>query len=154
MHSPYSPNPTPPLATTWSARHNKSTTTKPSYPQAHESTAGSKELPNASTSYKHYGGYAAVTICSLTTASPTPRMNTQPLPRTTPTMQSVWQSIPPTHNAANQLLGSPNVDRKRPTAWVPHSIKPSKSYTGTNTSVLPSKMKYTYLMTPQPPVSC
>ncbi len=46
MHLPYSPNPTPSLTTACSAWHNKSMTTKPSYPQAHMSTAGSKKLPN------------------------------------------------------------------------------------------------------------
>jgi hypothetical protein len=61
---------------------------KPSYPQAHESTEDSKKLHDISTSNKHYGSYAKVTICSLTTASPKPRMNAQPPPRTTPTMQS------------------------------------------------------------------
>jgi hypothetical protein len=80
MHLPYSPNLTPPLTTTCSAQHNKSTTTKPSYPQAHESTTGSKKLPYVSMSNKHYGGYARVTICSLTTASLKPRMNAQSLP--------------------------------------------------------------------------
>ncbi len=54
-----------------------------------------KNLPGASTSHKHYGGYAKVTICSLTTASPTLRTNAPPSPRVTPTMQDVWQSIPP-----------------------------------------------------------
>jgi hypothetical protein len=47
-----------------------------------------QKLHNASTSNKHYSGYAKVMICSLTTASPKPRMNAQPLPRMTPTMQS------------------------------------------------------------------
>ncbi len=89
MHLPYSPNPTPPPITMRPAQHNKSTTTKPSYPQAHESTADSEKLHNASTSNTHYGGYAKVTICSLTTASPKPRMNAQPSPRMTPTMQNV-----------------------------------------------------------------
>jgi hypothetical protein len=60
-----------------------------------------EKMPDASTSNKHYGGYAKVTICSLTTTSPKHRMSAQPLPRMTPTMQSAWQSIPPTHN--NQL---------------------------------------------------
>ncbi len=127
MHLPYSPNPMPPPTTTCFAQHRKSTTTKPSYPQAHESTAGSKKSPNASTSIKHSGSYAKVTTCSFTTASPKPRMNAQPLPRTTPTMQSTWQSIPPMHKTSNQLSGSPNADKIRPTAWVPRSVKPSKS---------------------------
>jgi hypothetical protein len=154
MHLPYSPNLTPPLTTMRSARHHKSTTTKPSYPQAHESTAGSKKLPNASTSNKHYSGYAKVTICSLTTASPKPRMNAQPLPRTTPTMQSAWQSIPPMHNATNQLSGLPNAATIRPTAWFQRSIEPSKSLKRTNMSVLPSRTKSTYSMPFQPLVSC
>jgi hypothetical protein len=154
MHLPYSLNRTPPLTMTHSAQHNKLTMTKPTYPQAHESTAGSKKMPNTSTSNKHYGGYAKVTIRSLTTASPKPRMNAQPLPRTTPTMQSMWRLIPLMHNMTNQLSGSPNVDELQPTAWVPHSIKPSKSLTRTNMSVLPSKMKFTYLMPLQLLVSC
>jgi hypothetical protein len=100
---------------------------KPSYPQAHKSTTGSKKLPDAGTSNKHYGGYAKVKICSLTTTSPKPRMNAQPLPRTTPTMQSMWQSILPMHNVTNQLSDSPNADKIQPTTWVPHSVEPSKS---------------------------
>jgi hypothetical protein len=92
-------------------------TTKPSSPQAHVSTAGNKEMPGA-TSNKHYGCYAKVTICSLTTASPMPRTNALPLLRTTPTMQSMWQSILPMHNATNQQLGLPNVAKIWPTAWV------------------------------------
>jgi hypothetical protein len=47
-----------------------------------------KKSPNASTSNKHYGSNAKVIICPLTTASPKPRMNTQPSPKMTPTMQS------------------------------------------------------------------
>jgi hypothetical protein len=154
MHLPYSPNPMPPLTTTRSAHHNKSTMTKPSYPQAHKSTEGSKKLPNASTSHKHYGSYAKVTVCSLTTASPKPRMNAQPLPRTTPTMQSAWQLIPPMHNVTNQQSGLPNANEVRPNAWVPRSIEPSKSLPRTNMSVLPSKTKNTYSMPLQPLVSC
>jgi hypothetical protein len=65
-------------------------------------------MPGASTSNKHYGGYATVTICSLTTVSPKLRMNAQPSPRTSPTMQNTWQLIPPMHNSTNQLLGLPN----------------------------------------------
>ena len=154
MHLPYSPNPTPPPTTTHPALHNKLTTTKPSCPQAHKSTAGSKKLPDAGTSNKHYGGYATVTICSLTPASPRLKMNTQPLPRMTPTMQSTWQLIPPMHNTTNQLSGLPNADKIWPTAWFSCSIEPSKCYTRTNTSVLPSKTKYTYSMPLQPLVSC
>ncbi len=78
---PYSPNPTPPPTTTCLAPHNKWTTTKPSYPQAHESTAGSKKLPGASTPNKHYSAYSKVTVCSLTTVSPKPRMNARPSPK-------------------------------------------------------------------------
>ncbi len=89
MHLPYSPNLMPPLTTTRSALHSKWMTTKPSYPQAHESTAGSKKLLNASTSNKHNSGYAKVMICYSITASPTPWMNALPSPRTTPTMQSM-----------------------------------------------------------------
>jgi hypothetical protein len=44
MHLPYSPNPTPPPTTTRPALHSKWTTTKPSYPQAHKNTAGSKKI--------------------------------------------------------------------------------------------------------------
>jgi hypothetical protein len=44
MHLPYSPNPTPPPTTTHPALHNKWATTKPSCPQAHKSTAGSKKI--------------------------------------------------------------------------------------------------------------
>jgi hypothetical protein len=131
MHFPYSPNLTPPLTTMHSVQHKKSTTTKHSYPQAHKSTAGSKILLGASTSNKHYGSYAKVTICSLTTLSPKPRMNAQPSPRMTTTMQSVWQSIPPMHNVTNQLSGLPNAAKLRPTAWVPRSIEPSKCLTRT-----------------------
>jgi hypothetical protein len=43
MHLPYSPNLMPPLTMMHSAQHNKLMTTKPSYPQAHESTTGSKK---------------------------------------------------------------------------------------------------------------
>jgi hypothetical protein len=43
-------------------------------------------------------------------------MNAQPSQRTTPTMQSTWQSIPPMHNATNLLFGLPNADEIRPTA--------------------------------------
>jgi hypothetical protein len=93
-------------------------------PPGRERTAGNKKLPDASTSNKHYGGYVKVTICSLTTASPMPRTNAPPLPRTTPTMQGVWQSILPMHNAANQPSGSPNAAAILPAAWVPHSIEP------------------------------
>jgi hypothetical protein len=75
-----------------------------------------KKMPDAGTSNKHYGGYPKVTICSLTTASPKWRMNAQPSPRMTPTMQSVWRLIPPMHNALNQLLGPLNVDKILPTA--------------------------------------
>jgi hypothetical protein len=145
MHLPYSSNPMPPLLTTRSARHNKLTTTKPSYPQAHESTAGNKKMPNASTSNKQYGSYAKVMICSLTTASPKPRI---------PTMQSAWQSILPMHNATNQLSGLPNADKIQPNAWVLRSIKPLKSLTRKNMSVLPIKTKFTYSMPLQPLVSC
>jgi hypothetical protein len=118
MHLPYSPNPTPSPTTTCQALHSKWMMTKPSYPLAHESTSGSKKLPGASTSNKHFDGYAKVTICSSTMASPTPRTNTPPSPRTTPTMQGMWQSILPMHNATNQP------SRIRPTAWVPCSIQP------------------------------
>jgi hypothetical protein len=100
----------------------------------------------ASTSNKHYSGYAKVMICSLTTASPKPRMNAQPLPRTTPTMQRVWQMISPLHNATNLTLGSPNAAKILPIAWVQRSIEPSKSLTRTNMSVLPSRTKSTYLV--------
>jgi hypothetical protein len=117
MHLPYCPNLMPLLTTTCSARHNKLTTTKPSYPLAHKSAAGSKKMPGASTSNKHYGGYTKVMIFLLTTASPTPRMNAQPSPRMTLTMQSMWQSIPPMHNVTNQPLGSTNMAGIQPTAW-------------------------------------
>jgi hypothetical protein len=127
MHLPYSLNPTPPPTTTCPALHNKLTMTKPSCPQAHKSTAGSKKLPGASTSNEHYSAYGKVMICSLTTVSFKPRINAQPLPRTTPTMQSAWQLILPMHNATNLLSGSPDANKIRPTAWVQCSIKPSKS---------------------------
>jgi hypothetical protein len=127
MHLPYSPNPMPPPTTTCPTLHKKWTTTKPSCPQAHESTAGSKKLPGASTSNKHYSAYTKVMICSLTTISPKPRMNTQPSPRAIPKMQSTWQLIPPMHNATNLLSSLPNADKIRPTAWDQHSIEPSKS---------------------------
>jgi hypothetical protein len=146
MHLPYSPNPMPPPSTMRPALHNKWTTTKTSSPQAHESTAGSKKSPGASTSNEHYSAYAKVTICSLTTVSPKPRMNAQPLPRTTPTMKSVWQLIPPMHNAANLLSGLPKVDQTGPTAWVQRSIEPSKSLPSKNMSVLPNRTKSNYLM--------
>jgi hypothetical protein len=120
MHLPYSPNPAPPPTTTHPALHNKWRTTKPSCPQAHESTAGSKKSPGASTSSKHYSAYAKVTICSLTTV----------------------------------LLGLPNVDKIRPTTWVQRSIEPSKSLQSKNMSVSPNRTKSTYLMLPQPLVSC
>ncbi len=116
-----------PPTTTCPAPRNKWTTTKPSCPQAHKSTAGSKKLPSASTSNKHYSVYAKVMICSFTTVSPKPRMNVQPLPKTTPTMKSAWQLIPPMHNATNLLSRSPNADKIQPTAWVQCSIEPSKS---------------------------
>jgi hypothetical protein len=58
-------------------------------------------------------------ICSLPTASPKPRMNAQPLPRTTPTIQSTRKLIPPMHNASNQLSGLPNMDKLWHTTWVP-----------------------------------
>ncbi len=119
-------HPTPPLTKTRSAQHNKSTTTKPSYPPAHKSTAGSKKMPGASTSNKHYGGYKKVTICSLTTVSPKPMMNAQPLPRMTPTMQSMWRLILHMHNATIQLSGS-NAAKIWPTTWVQRSIEPLKS---------------------------
>ncbi len=122
------------------------------YPQVY--AAGSKKMLGANTSSKHFGGYAKVTICSLTTASPTPRMNEPPSLRTTPLMQSVWQLIPPMHNATNQPSDLPNVAIIRPTAWVLHSIKPLKSLTGTNMSVLPSRTRYTYLMPLQHLASC
>ncbi len=144
----------PPPTTTCPALHNKWMTTKPSCPQAHESTAGSKKMPSAGTSSKHYSAYTKVTICSLTTVSPKPRMNAQPLPRTTPTMQSAWQLILPMHNATNLLSGSPNADKIRPTAWVQHSIKPSKSLPRKNMSVSPNRTKSTYSMPHQPLVSC
>jgi hypothetical protein len=96
MHLLFSPNPTPPLTTTTSAGHNKSTTTKPSYPQAHKSAAGREKLPGASTSNEHCSSYANVTICFLTTVSPKPNN------------ASAWQSIPPMHNATSQLSGLPN----------------------------------------------
>ncbi len=124
MPLPYSPNPMPPLTAMRSAQHSKWMMTKPSYPQAHVSTAGSKKMPGANTSNKHYGGYTEVTICSLTTASPMLRTNAQPLPRLTPTMQNVWQLILPMHNATNQSSDLPNAAKIRPTAWVPHSIEP------------------------------
>ncbi len=154
MHLLYSFNLLPPLTTTCSARHNRLTTTKPSYPRPTRALQAAIKLPNTSTSNNHYGGYARVKICSLTTASPKPMMNALPSPRTTPTMQSAWQLIPPMHNGTNQLLGLPNVAKLWPTAWVPCSIEPLKSLTTTNMSVLPSKTKYTYLMPLQPLVSC
>ncbi len=154
MHLPYSPNPMSPPTTTHPALHNKWTTTKPLCPQAQKGTAGSEKLPGASTSNKHYSTYAKVTICSLTTVSPKPRMNTQPLPRTTPTMQSAWQLIPPMHNATNQLSGLPNADKIRHTAWVQHSIEPSKSLPSKNMSVSPNRTKSTNLMPRVPLASC
>ncbi len=154
MHLPYSPNPTPPPTTTCPAQHNKWMMTKPSCPQAHESTAGSKKMPDTSTSNEHYSVYAKVTICSLTTVSPKPRMNAQPLPRTTPTMQSAWQLIPSMHNVTSQLSGLPNVDKIWPTTWVQHSIEPSKSLPSKNMSVSPNRTKSTYSMPRQPLVSC
>jgi hypothetical protein len=154
MHMPYSPNPTPPPTTSCPAPHNKWTTTKPSCPQAHESTAGSKKMPGASTPNEHYSTYAKVTICSLTTVSPKPRMNARLLPKTTPTMKSAWQSIPPMHNVTNLLSSLPNADKTRPTAWVQHSIEPSKSLPSKNMSVLPNRTKFTYSMPRQPLVSC
>ncbi len=154
MYLPYSPNPTPPPTTTHPALHNKLTTTKPSCPQAHKSTAGSKKLPSTSTSNKHYSAYAKVMICSLTTVSLKPRMNAKPSPRTTPKMQSALQFILPMHNATNLLLGLPNANKIRPTAWVQCSIKPSKCLPSKNMSVLPNRMKSTYLVPRQPLVSC
>ncbi len=127
MHLPYSPNLMLPPTSTHPALHNKWTTTKPSCPQAHESTTSSEKITNASTSNKHYRAYAKVTICSLTTVSPKPRMNAQPLPRTTPTIQSTWQLIPPMHSAINLLSGLPNADKIQPTAWVQCPIEPSKN---------------------------
>ncbi len=146
MYLPYSPNPMPPSTTTRPALHNKRTTTKPSCPQAHESTAGSKKLPGASTSNEHYSAYAKVTICSLTTVSPKPRMSAQPLPRIIPTMQSVWQSILPMHNATNQLSGLPNADKIRPIASVQGSIEPLKSLPRKNVSVCQAEQS--------PPIRC
>jgi hypothetical protein len=154
MHLPYSLNPTPPPTMMRPSLHNKWTTTKPSCPQALESTAGSKKLPSASTSNNHYSAYAKATICSLTTVSPKLRMNAQPSPRKTPTMQSAWQLIPPMHNATNLLSGLPNADEIRPTPWVQRSIEPSKSLPSKNMSVLPNRTKSTYLMPRQPLVSC
>jgi hypothetical protein len=113
-----------------------------------------QKLPSASTSNEHYSTYAKVTICSLTTVSPKLRMNAQPLPRTTPRMKNMWQLVPPMHNATNLLSGLPNADKIRPTAWVQHSIEPSKSLPSKNMSVLPNRMKSTYLMPRQPLVSC
>jgi hypothetical protein len=133
---------------------NKWTMTKPSCPQAHESTAGSENLPGASTSNKHYSAYAKVAIYSLTTVSPKPKMNAQQLPRTTPTMQSAWQLIPPMHNATNLLSSLPNVDKIRPITWVQRSIEPSKSLPSKNMSVLPNRTKSTCSMPRQPLVSC
>jgi hypothetical protein len=130
---------------------NDDKTIIPPGPQEH---SRQQKMPGASTSNKHYSGYVIVMIYSLTTASTKPRMNAQPLQRTTPTMQSVWQSITPMHNATNQLLGSPNVAKIGLTAWVLHSVEPSKSLTRTIISVLPSKTKYTYSMPLQPLVSC
>ncbi len=127
---------------------------KPSCPQAHKSTAGSKKLPGASTSNEHYSAYAKVMICSLTTVSPKPRMNAQLSPRTTPTMQSTWQLILSMHNATNLLSDLPTMDKIQPTAWVQHSIKPSKSLPSKNMSVSPNRTKSTYLMPHQPLVSC
>ncbi len=81
-----------------------------------------QKLPGASISNKHYCGYIKVMICSSTTASPMTRTNTLPLPRATPTMQGMWQLIPPMHNVANQPLGSPNMATIWPTTWIPHSM--------------------------------
>jgi hypothetical protein len=64
-----------------------------------------QKLSGASTSNKHYGGYVKVTICSLTTASLTPRTKALPSPRAMPTMQGMWQLIPLMHKAANQPSG-------------------------------------------------
>jgi hypothetical protein len=135
--------PIPPPTITRPALHNKWTMTKPSCPQVHKSTAGSKKLPGTSTSNKHYSTYAKVTICSLTTVSPKPRINAQPLPRTTPTMPCTWQLIPPMHNATNLLLGLPNADEIQLTYWVQRSIKPSKSLPSKKMSVLPNRTKST-----------
>jgi hypothetical protein len=93
-------------------------------PPGPQSTEGNKKLPGANTPNKHYGSYAKVTICSLTTASLTLRTNAPPSPRRTPTMQSMWQLILPMHNATNQPSGLPNVAEIRPTTWVLHLIKP------------------------------
>jgi hypothetical protein len=93
-------------------------------PSAHESITGNEKLPGTSTSNKHYGGYAKVTVCSSTTASPTPSKIAPPLPRETPTMQGVWQLILPMHNAANQPSGLSNAAAIWPTAWVLRSIGP------------------------------
>ncbi len=151
---PSSPNPTSPPTTTCPAPHNKWTTTKPSCPQAHESTAGREKLLGASTSNEHYSAYTKVTICSLTTVSPKARMNAWPSPKTTPTMKSVWQLILPMHNVTNLLSSLPNADKIRPTAWIQRSIEPSKSLPSKNMSVLPNRTKFTYSMPPQPLVSC
>jgi hypothetical protein len=51
-------------------------------------------------------------------------------------------------------IGLSNMAEIRPTAWVQRSIKPSKSLTSKNMSVLPSRTKSTYLMPRQPLVSC
>jgi hypothetical protein len=59
-----------------------------------------KKMLGAIRSNKHYGGYAKKTVCSLTTASPKPRTNAPPLPRMTPTMQSM--AINSTHAQCNQ----------------------------------------------------
>jgi hypothetical protein len=121
-HLPYSPKLMPPPTTTCPALHSIWTRTKPSYPKAHKSTAGSKNLPSNKTSNKHYGSYAKMTICFLTTASPTPRTNAPHSARMIPKIQSMWQSILLMHNATNQPSGLPNVAEIRPTAWVPRSI--------------------------------
>jgi hypothetical protein len=71
--------------------------------------------------------------------TPKPRMKAQPLPKTTPTMQSMRQLILPMHDATNQLSSLPNLGKIRPTAWIPHSIGPSKSLTRTNMSVCQAK---------------
>ncbi len=151
---PYSPNLMPLPTTTCPAPQNKWTTTKPSCPQAHESTAGSKKLPRASTSNKHYSAYAKVTICSLTSVSPKPKINARPSPKTTTTMKIAWQLILPMHNVTNLLSSLPNADKILPTAWLQRSIEPSKSLPSKNMSVLPNRTKSTYSMPRQPLVSC
>ncbi len=54
-----------------------------------------QKWPDTSTSNRHYNSCERVTTCLLTTASLMPQTNAPPLPRATPTIESVWQLILP-----------------------------------------------------------